>query len=266
MIRRFDLCLFASSGDIKDKSVYNRQIDLSAAPDMPLTPEALRSLFFFAWSRNTSQVYFKDEAVQEALDRADVMSAKYGHCTDVPIVSPADFRKTLARLSIASAVLDGSFTRDYQGVVIEPRHVEFVGEWMDRVYSHPNCALDTYSDNARATNEFRKTEVEQYMEDRLERAWSSTTEAAEAEENKRKFLLMHRIIRDSVSVRNGELVDLLDVSKTWVSRRLSIWKRLQLIRSGPYGYQKTPKFVKWLRVIAADERFADAFTSSVDYE
>jgi len=266
MIRRFDLCLFASSGDIKDKSVYNRHVDLSAEPNMPLTREALRSLFFFAWSRTQSQVKFAKGAEEAALDLAYVMSEKFGICHDLPIVAPADFRKTLARMAVAFAVLDGSFNDDYSGVVIRPEHVEFVASWMDRLYSMPNCALDTYSKNARATNEFRESEVERYMEEKLDRAFRHATNEGEAEENRRKFLLMHRIIRDQQSVRNSELVDLLDATKMWVSRKLSAWKRLQLIKSGPYGYQKTPKFVKWLRVIAADDRFKDAFTSSVDYE
>jgi hypothetical protein len=266
MIRRFDLCLFASSGDIKDKSVYNRQVDLSAKPNMPLTQEALRSLFFFAWSRTPDQVQMTKDAEAAALQRADVMSDKFGHCTDLPIVAPADFRKTLARLAVAAAVLDGAFTADYSGVVIRPEHVLFVADWMDRVYTMPNCALDTYSDNARSANEFRLSEVERYMEENIENGFRNIGDPTEVEENKRKFLQMHRIIRDQQSVRNTELVDLLDVPKHWVSRRLSVWKKKQLIRSGPYGYQKTPKFVKWLRVISADERYADAFTGEDEWD
>jgi DNA primase len=266
MIRRFDLCLFASSGDINDKSVYNRQVDLSAEPEMPLTPEALRSLIFFAWSRAPSQVNFSSGSVPLILARADHMSDKYGHCTDLPIVAPADFRKTLARLSVAYAVLDGSFTDDYQGVVIRPDHVAKVGQWMEERYSHPNCALDTYSDNARAANEFRLSEVEKYIEENIENAFRNIGDPTEREENKRKWVRMHRIVRDQQSVRNGELVDLLDVSKHWVSKRLSVWKKKQLIRSGPYGYQKTPKFVKFLRVISADERFSWAFNEEGNLE
>jgi len=266
MIRRFDLCLFASSGDIKDKSVYNRHVDLTAEPNMPLTREALRSLFFFAWSRTPDQVQFTRAGEEAALQRADVMSDKFGHCTDLPIVAPADFRKTLARMAVAAAVLDGAYTTDYSGVVIRPEHVTFVADWMDRLYSMPNCALDTYSKNARASNEFRQSEVERYMEEKLDRAFKNCTNEGEAEENRRKFLLMHRIIRDQQSVRSGELVDLLDAKREWVSRKLSIWKRLQLIKSGPYGYQKTPKFVKWLRVIAEDDRFGDVMKDSIDLE
>ena len=266
MIRRFDLCLFASSGDIEDRSVYNRKVDLNAPVNMPLTPEALRSLIFFAWSRTPENVQFTAAAEDMVLNRADYMNKKFGHCTDVPIVAPADFRKTLARISVAFAVLDGCFTDDYSGVVIRPSQVEYVSSWMDRIYSRPNCALDTYSDNARATNEFKELEVDKYMEESLDKAFSSSTNQSEAKENRRKFLLMHRIVRDQVSVRNSELVDLLDVRKDWVSKRLSVWKRLQLIKSGPYGYQKTPKFVKWLRVISTDKRYQDVFTNSVECE
>jgi hypothetical protein len=110
------------------------------------------------------------------------------------------------------------------------------------------------------------SEVERYIEENLENGFRYIGDPTEREENKRKWVRMHRIMRDQQSIRNGELVDLLDVPKHWVSRRLSVWKKKQLIRSGPYGYQKTPKFVKWLRVIATHERFEWAFIGEENFE
>lgn len=254
MIRRFDICLFASSSDIKDTSVYNRIIDLSQPPNIPLSPEALRSLIFFAWSRKTDQIRYTLEAEKATIHTAFEMGKKFGSATSIPIVSKADFRKTLARLAVSAAILDGSYTDDYECVVVTPEHVSFVSGWLDRAYVADNCSLDSYSSLMKQSTEYIPSEIDKFKKKNIEDASKHCTNA-EAEGARGNFLRLLRICQVQKSFKPTELIDLLDVKREWVSRKLSLFKSHQLIKPGPYGYQKTPKFVKWLRDIENDERY-----------
>ena len=69
----------------------------------------------------------------------------FGGADDLPIVYPEDFRKTLARLSVAYAVLDLSTNEDFTRVIIEPHHVAEVCEFLEKIYQAENCRLHRYA-------------------------------------------------------------------------------------------------------------------------
>ncbi|MBM4274995.1 MAG: hypothetical protein FJ134_11130, partial [Deltaproteobacteria bacterium] len=110
MLRRVDLFLFATSGDIENKEeIFNPPQDL----DPPkVTAEDLRALIFFAWNLKEDQVVISPEVGQEIRHRSLKLSRVFG-CDKPPIVYPEDFRKTLARLAAAYAVLDLSTNEDF---------------------------------------------------------------------------------------------------------------------------------------------------------
>lgn len=262
MIRRLDLCLFASASDIKDSNVFNRMVDLSDPPNIPMTAEAMRSLIFFAWSRSPRQVQYSRAAERETIRWAEILGEKFGYANDLPIVHRADFRKTLARLAVAMAVLNGNITSDYSGVVVLPDHVDRTARWIDQTYTKDNCSLQAYSAEARSSTEYRQHDVDRFKEQEIERAFSYGPDQADAEASRRDFLRMLKLFRSQQSVRATELADLLDRDRKWVSRKLSKLNHYQLIRKGPYGYYKTAKFKKWLLNIETDESYRSYFRDS----
>jgi len=54
-------------------------------------------------------------------------------------------------------------------------------------------------------------------------------------------------------IRRKELADEVDLEESNVAKKLSLLKKYNLIDSGPRGYFKKPKFIKFLRKLARDE-------------
>lgn len=266
MIRRFDLCLFASSSDLKDvKSVYSKNIDdLSKTPNMPLTADALRSLIFFAWSRRPEHVHYTPAAQELTMKNSSELGDMFGGCGDVPIVQDSDFRKTLARICVPLAVLDGSFTDDFSGVIVKPDHVEKATKFIKKVYSAQNCQLDKYAAKAKLSTIANEEDIAKYKKSVFEtgpnniRVPFGTTEL-QTEEIRRiariKILFLHRMFQDEDVVSSKEVQEVLCVDKIWVHKKLSMLKSNVLITKVKYGYSKTAKFGKYLSNIFADDQY-----------
>ena len=62
-----------------------------------------------------------------------------------PLVYPEDFRKTLARLSVAYAVLDVSANEDFTQVIVKDIHVIAAAMFIDIIYKAENCRLDVHA-------------------------------------------------------------------------------------------------------------------------
>ena len=66
--------------------------------------------------------------------------------TSLPLVYPEDFRKTLARLSVAYAVLDVSANEDFTEVLVKRTiHVIAAAMFIDIIYKAENCRLDVHA-------------------------------------------------------------------------------------------------------------------------
>jgi len=144
MIRRIDLCLFVTSYDIEDKSkIYNPGTTNGA---QWMSAERLRALIYFAWNLTPDQVIISREMSDLIRQEALKLSEKFGGCAaDLPIVYPEDFRKTFCRLVTALVVIDLASDDDFQTIVVNEDHVNFMAEFIDTIYSADNCRLNEYS-------------------------------------------------------------------------------------------------------------------------
>ena len=147
IIRRTDVAVFANSGDLKDLSVINRK--RTEGTRRRITPEMLRAVVYWAWNLLPEQIIFTSEAEDDCLQRAQEMSDVYGYAVDVPLITLSDCRNNLARLAAAFAALQVSADEHFTRLVVEPKHVRMAAEFLCRLYSNENCALDDYSQIAR---------------------------------------------------------------------------------------------------------------------
>ena len=143
MIRRIDFAMFAATWDIEDKEkIYFPEI-----PDTPqqVTDEDLRALIFFAWNLKPEQIVIDDNTAHYIRKTAKYLSDKFGGSDDLPIVYSEDFRKTMARLSVAMAIIDLATTDDFSQVIVNLGHVADACELLERIYEARNCKLDEYA-------------------------------------------------------------------------------------------------------------------------
>ena len=100
----------------------------------------LKNSILFAWSRKPENVIFTDASIKKIYEVTTSLSEKYGVASSVPIVSPADQRNKVARLSCALAALLNSI--DNENVVLKPAHVEFIFMYLTAIYDTPACSLN----------------------------------------------------------------------------------------------------------------------------
>lgn len=140
-VRRLDMAMAVASGDV-DPEIVNKAID-----DMPATLHRYDSdicnlRVLWAWSRTPDNIKISEEATTAILKHATIMGRKYS--SKVPIVEAADQRIKIARLAVACAALMFS-TPDGHTLEVETEHVDYVVNFMDRIYSSKSLGYDKLS-------------------------------------------------------------------------------------------------------------------------
>lgn len=155
-VRRLDLVVGVASGDI-DPSIVNKSID-----DMPEVLHVYDSdlchlRVLWAWSRRPENVKFEPEAVEAILKHATDMGRKYS--SKVPVVEAADQRIKIARLSAGCAACMFS-TTDGEDLVVKKEHVDFVVNFMNKLYSSKALGYDKLSEIDKAQSDASKNTIE----------------------------------------------------------------------------------------------------------
>jgi len=239
IIRRIDLAVFANSGDIQDLSFINRK--RGKRVPRKITPEMLRAVIYWTWNLKPEQIIFTSEAEDLCLSQADKMSEKFGYAVDVPLVPPADFRNTLARISAAFAAVLLSTDEKFSRLVIESKHVKMAVELLTRLYSHDNCGLDDYSDIQKIGSQLIDYED-------IEKAFLEKKENEKHDyQNESAFTKTIYILRISDIVKREDLAEQAGCGLDSIKNTVKLLKRYNLIDSTRNGYIKKPKFNKFLR-------------------
>lgn len=140
-VRRLDLAVSVASGDI-DPSIVNRSLKSFASVEHTYTSDLCNLRVLWAWSRRPENIKITDEATQCILTNATEMGKKYS--SKVPIVEAADQRLKIARLAIATACCVFS-TEDGETVIVKPEHVQFVVDYMNKIYCAKSFGYDKLS-------------------------------------------------------------------------------------------------------------------------
>ena len=164
MIRRIDLGMFAARFDIEDKTkLYKRKKDTR---ENIVTEECFRSLVHFAWNISPKNIIITDSIGDIIRKKSFEMGEKFGQCIDLPLICPEDFRKTLARISTAVAILDLSSDDDLQTIIVRKEHVEWVVDaFLTPTYTALNCRLNQYSDQYKTQNILMEDEKEKLYQE-----------------------------------------------------------------------------------------------------
>ncbi len=241
IIRRTDVAVFANSGDLKDLSFINRK--RAEGNRRRITPEMLRAVVYWAWNLRPEQIIFTSEAEDYCLQRAQELSEVYGYAVDVPLVTLSDCRNNLARMAAAFAALLVSADENFARLVIEPKHVRMAAEFLSRLYSHENCALDDYSEISRHGSQLLDYEQ---IEKAFLKKWEQQRFAHD-EEERNHFPRLVFVLRTTRVVRREDLAEQVGCGIDTVKRAVRLLKRFNLLDTTRDGYVKKPKFNKFLR-------------------
>lgn len=240
-IRRLDVCVFAAR--IDDQDLYNRRVDTKHDP--LVSTEDLRALIYYAWSLTPDRISIGEEATKAILEETKALSARFGHCDDIPLVCPTDFRKTLARAAVAWAVLDLSSVDDFETIEVKIDHVRSAAALFANLYSHPMCGLDQYSDLCRRRESLEDFPVlKQEIEKRLRPKEALTGDSPFA-----KFVYL---FTRGMSYRKQDLVGLIGCSESWLANAMTYMETMHLIRPSNEQLVATPKFNRLMKRLQAE--------------
>jgi hypothetical protein len=234
MIRRIDFVMFAASWDIEDKE----KIYFPEKPDtaQQVEVEDLQALIFFAWNLKPEQIFISDKTAHYIRQMAKHMSDRFGGADDLPIVYSEDFRKTMARLSVAYAVLDLSTTENFSQVIVKDVHVAYAYELLERIYSSRNCKLEKYAKSYRQTHGIAG--IEKIVEE-------IDTKLTDTSEGRRRFHhIMHSLLKcGDDRVRKSDLADEFEVDGKTIQRDMQFFVNHHLIHPNTQkGYHPEPRF------------------------
>lgn len=236
MIRRIDFAMFAATWDIEDK----KKIYFPEAPSTPqqVTDEDLRALIFFAWNLKPEQIVIDDKVAHYIRQQAKYLSDKFGGSDDLPIVYSEDFRKTMARLSVATAIIDLAATDDFSQVIVDLGHVSDACMLMERIYEGRNCKLDEYAQRYRQTHGIEGIEE---MVDYIDALMANTASG----ERERFHHIFYELLNcpDNSRVRKADLADEFDKQGPTIQGDMRFFRDNHLIDpSVQKGYKPEPRF------------------------
>lgn len=240
VIRRIDLSAFVNAGNVKAISRINRKTHVNGS--RKITPAMLRAVIYFAWNLKPGQIVFTPDAEIECLDTATTVSTVFGDATDIPLVSPSDFRHTLARIATAFAVLTLSTNDSFTQLIVKPEHVHMAERLTIGIYSHDNCGLDSYSEIQRKNNQVEDYEFikEHFIKKR-------DNEKHAPGQDKDYFMKAIYFLRINDSIRRDDLAEQVGCGDTTTKDIIRFLKSYNLLDSTKRGYAKKPKFIKFLR-------------------
>jgi predicted PolB exonuclease-like 3'-5' exonuclease len=115
-------------------------------------------------------------------------------------------------------------------------------KFLHYLFSHDNCALDDYSDIMRIGSQLLDYEQ---IEEAFVKKWNKEKYASDVDAGYFSRLIF--ILRSTKAIRRDELAEQAGCSVETVKRTIRFLKRFNLIDSTRDGYEKKPKFNKFLR-------------------
>lgn len=152
-IRRFDLAILLSNTQISVDRMTEIQ-RLRPQVDHAFTSDVCHRLVLWGWTRRGKQVKISDHVSALILERAAELCSKFNEGI-VPLVDRGSMRHKIARLAAALAVRTFSTDKGRKNLVVRDCHVEYVVQFLDRLYSDPVFGYLDFSKAADAAKELR---------------------------------------------------------------------------------------------------------------
>lgn len=145
-IRRFDLVMIVDERDV-NADVINQLRKNRPQVIHTYSSELCRRLVLWAWTRRGENVFFTEDATALILQTAVELTGMFSET--IPIVDKGSMRFKLARMSAALAARLFSCSEDYESVIVDACHVEYIADFIKRTYSAPTFG---YLDFTKAQN------------------------------------------------------------------------------------------------------------------
>lgn len=159
-VRRLDLAVAVASGDIPPE-LMNIAVDSMPEVKHVYDSDACNLRVLWAWSRRPEQVTFEPDAVTAILENATKMGLQYS--SKVPLVEAADQRIKIARLAIAAAACVFS-TEDGEILIVKRAHVEFVVDFLHKIYSSKSIGYDKLSEMDKVQSDSSTTNMKSLVD------------------------------------------------------------------------------------------------------
>jgi len=189
------------------------------------TPEIMSKMVNHVWSRSIHNYKFLPETVNACFDISEYLIENY--TSDFPMILGAGQPDKMARLAAAAAGLfnltAGETIEDYNNIVVYPEHVEWVSNWLQKVFKEDDLQYHAY---AQAHN----NSIKKSREDRknIEKFIKKLPEYHEL-----IYALVNTMTINEYQLRT-QAPSIVNVSKL-----LSILTRIGLLKATNKGFYKT---------------------------
>ena len=235
-IRRFDFATFMRTSDVAtDKYISTAKVEHKFTADL------IKDGILYAWSRSHHNVRITPAVFNAITDTALSLSRKFGSAVLVPLVSPADQKNKVLRLSVALASLLKSMDSEYN-IVVTAAHVQFIEMYLSSLYSSNSCGLDNFAAMCDSELAAQEVNVESFLE-------QLKTDSPALKESRlmKKFI---RICSIQQVLKRTDFEDLLNLSRDDARGILSCLATNNMLVSVRSGYRKTSAFNNFLNKMA----------------
>jgi len=141
-ISRFDFVISAARTEVSIEEI-NKKLNVNERVEHVYNSELCKLLVLWAWSRKPEHVVFEQEAVDAILQNAIKMGKEYS--SQIPLVEGANQRIKLAKIAVAAAARVFSTDEKGEKVIVKKCHVDYVVDFLERIYSKPSLDYKGYS-------------------------------------------------------------------------------------------------------------------------
>ncbi len=235
-LRRFDMGITTLTTDVSidEQNKTNKQ---NTGVEAVITPSTLRNLILWARQLTADDIHFLPETQEVIYQQAKFFRKKYESALSIPLVS-ADQHHKLARLGAALSVFCNN--EDANGrVIVEPQHIKFVSEFLDRVYSGSGMQLDKFAESKRKPK---------FTETTFNEIFKELMHSKGKRHYKQETILLLDLINQHGQISRHELMERTGLGKDALNARIRVLKNHNLIKNLPGGYQKAEFFSKFYQI------------------
>lgn len=232
-VRRLDFAVGVMTGEVP-ANLINRHPDDIKKEEHVYTSYYCKMLILWAWTRTVEQVVFTKPAEKAILKYANEMGITYS--PKIPLVEPADQRLKIARLSAAVAARLFSCSDDYETLIVEKEHVDFVFGYLNEVYSAPALNYAQYSEKNRPV--IAKKELFESLKGQLEMF--------------PEWKIMAGYVLDGMYFTNKKLEDIMGYEKSTLAEVTKFLVREGIAKGTTRGYRVTEMGIDFLKRALAE--------------
>lgn len=244
-IRRFDFALLVSASQIDARDI-NRLSTHRPHIEHEFTAELCRKLVLWAWTRDPARVEFESAATDAILRNATALCSVFTEA--MPLVDRGTMRHKLARLAAALAARTFSTAEDdQQTLLVRECHVDFIAQFIDRVYSDAVFGYRDFSLAQVHANSVHDPHI-------VRRNVLGTKHPKDFIEN--------LLYNDEITL--NDISDWCEVDRDDATKLLSLLVRKHALYRVKREYVKTADFIKLLKEIKTEAPTTALTDSSVD--